>query len=256
MAGNTTIEWSEKTWNPLRGCTVFTAECTNCYAMRYAHRFSGEGKPFEGLTMATKGGPVWTGKIRLVPKDLETPLGWKRPTRIFVNSMSDLFHDDVPEEYILKVFEVMERAAWHTFQLLTKRAKRLHELAPRLPWPKNVWAGVSIGYDKSAYKARLLAETPARVKWVSAEPLIGPVPSLNLEGVDWVAIGGESGPRSRPMNLDWAREVIARARESGTRVFVKQLGSVWGKGKGDYKGHDMELWAADLRIREYPEDWE
>lgn len=258
MSGNTTIEWSDKSWNPLRGCSVYTKECINCYAMRTAHRYAGPGGPFEGLTQTVKGKPVWTGNIRLVPEDLEKPLTWEKPALVFVNSMSDLFHEDVPEDYIREVFEVMRRAEHHTFQVLTKRAERVLELSDRLPWGRNVWMGVSIGCQENAYKADLLARTGAAVKWVSAEPLIGPV-NLQLAGIAWVVIGGESGPGSRPLEPQWIRDLIGQCHAVGASPFVKQMGSEWSKARygkqwmrEDYKGKKIETWDVDLRVREYP----
>jgi len=260
MAGGTTIEWTERVWNPLRGCSVLTKECTNCYAMRLARRYSGPGQAYEGLTQATNGGPVWNGIVRPVPKDLEKPLHWRKPSRIFVNSMSDLFNERVPEVYIHRVFDVMRRAKWHQFQVLTKRAERMLELAPRLDWAPNVWAGVSIGYQGTAYKAELLAQTGAAVKWISAEPLIEAV-EIPLKGIHWVVIGGESGPGSRPMREEWARDLIQQCRAAKVSVFVKQLGTRWANksharlpgDSRDYKGKNLENWPADLRVRGYPE---
>ena len=254
--GKTAIAWTNERWNPLRGCTVYTKECTNCYAMAKAVEPSlgGPGKAYEGLTKVVNGEPVWNGTIRLVPEKLKDPLlRQRKPARVFVNSMSDLFHEDVPEEYIHEVFAVMAKTKQHTFQVLTKRAERLLELSDRVNWPENVWMGTSIGCQENAYKAELLAKTGAKVKWVSAEPLIDSL-KMNFDGIHWVVIGGESGQNARPMDLDCARSLKADCEAVGVAVFMKQLGSVWAKDfKGDKKGAIPGNWAPDLRVREYPE---
>jgi len=263
MAGNTSIEWATKSWNPIRGCSVYSAGCTNCYAMRQAHWRGGstERGAFAGLTKSSKGGGVWTGKITLVEKDLETPLRWRKPERVFVNSMSDMFHVDVPDDFIRRLFDVMGRAHQHVFQLLTKRAERMLELSDRLPWHPNIWAGVSVEDEKSAYRAELLAKTGARIKWISAEPLLAPIPFLPLDAIDWVVLGGESGPGARRCDPEWIRNLLGQCRASGVRPFTKQLGTVWATenrartedGSRDYKGKHPENWPEDLRVREYPE---
>jgi protein gp37 len=326
----TSIEWTEKTWNPIRGCSVLSAGCTNCYAMRTAHRFSGPGGRYEGLTRARKSlGPVWTGEVRIVPAKIDEPLRWRAPVRIFVNSMSDLFHESIPEAWIDLVWAVMVLAPHHTFQILTKRPHRmrayltapdlydrvlraaevLRRERPKLtgvcvenprtrprPW---IWLGVSVEDQKTAdERIPLLLECPAAVRWVSYEPALGPVDfdderdwltplrllpapgavggvpvmvSTTSAGVprhaplDWIVIGGESGPGARPFDLAWARSTIAQCRTAGTACFVKQLGArpvtdhpmepgaLIDAKTADRKGGDMAEWPEDLRVREYPE---
>jgi protein gp37 len=340
---DTSIEWTEKTWNPVRGCSVLSAGCTNCYAMRTAHRFSGPGGHYEGLTRArTKLGPVWTGDVRFVPEKLAEPLGWREPKRVFVNSMSDLFHDGVTDEQIAAVFGVMAAAPQHTFQVLTKRPERARDwlrwveglyrrnaspwvtslldkharsLVPTLPaeprhgtrWPlTNVWLGVSVEDQATAdERIPLLLECPAAVRWVSYEPALGPIDFERIahrpagdtddptplvinalrgffdgsigaqRALDWIVIGGESGPGARPFDLAWARSTIRAGRAAGVPVFVKQLGAcpvveprdaagyrITGPGGDpwpsipvalrDRKGGDPSEWPEDLRVREYP----
>jgi protein gp37 len=163
-------------------------------------------------------------EIQLLPQRLEDPLKWQKSSRIFVNSMSDLFHSDVPEEYIRQVFDTMERAFWHTFQILTKRPGRLRRLGPQLNWPENVWMDVSIETDELTPRADAMREVPAAVRFLSCEPLLGPLPSLNLEGIDWCIVGGESGPNARPMNPDWMRDIRDRCQDAGVAFFFKQHG--------------------------------
>ena len=223
------IEWTEETWNPLRGCSLVSAGCLNCYAMALAHSPQLQ-RYYGGLTELSSGNkPRWTGEVRLVPELLEQPLRWKRPRRIFVNSMSDLFHEQVPLSFIREVFSVMREAHQHQFQVLTKRAERLWELDSSLDWPDNVWMGVSIENDRYTYRADLLRGTRARIKFLSIEPLIGPVPSLSVEGLDWIIVGGESGRGARPMELDWAREVRDKCIDADVSYFLKQLGGVRNK---------------------------
>jgi protein gp37 len=205
---DTTIEWTDKTWNPIRGCTAVSPGCENCYAQQMAHRFSGPGKAFEGLTRLTEHGPKWTGKMRVVPEKLEEPLHWRKPSLVFVNSMSDLLHKDVPAEYIAETFDVMKRADWHRFQVLTKRPERLAEVDELLgKWSENVWMGVSVENDDYTDRIDLLRASGAVVKFLSLEPLLGPLSDLDLYGIDWVIVGGESGPGARPMNIEWVREI-------------------------------------------------
>ncbi len=232
MSDRTAIEWTEATWNPVRGCTKVSPGCHHCYAEAFAERFRGvPGHPFErGFD------------LRLVPDKLAEPLHWKRPRMIFVNSMSDLFHEQIPLQYIQEVFQVMLEAHWHTFQILTKRSRRLLEVARDLPWPPNVWMGVSV--ESASYSTRVddLLLVPASVKFVSAEPLLGPIPSIPLDGIDWVIVGGESGVHARPMNLDWAREIRDLCQGRGVAFFLKQLGGRRGKRGGDAALLDGRRW--------------
>lgn len=175
-------------------------------------------------------GPRWSGKLRLVGDAVDEPMRWKRPRLVFVNSMSDLFHDQVPEGFIRDVFDTMAAADWHTFQVLTKRADRLLELAPRLPWPRNVWMGVSVENSDYAWRIDRLRQVPARVRFLSLEPLLGPIPKLSLTGIDWVIVGGESGPGARPMDAAWVRQIHRRCDSEGVAFFFKQWGGTQ-KGK-------------------------
>jgi protein gp37 len=214
MAERSTIEWTEATWNPVTGCTKVSPGCAHCYAETFAERFRGVlGHPYErGFD------------LQLRPERLEQPLAWKRPRMIFVNSMSDLFHEDVSEEYIRAVFQVMERASWHTFQVLTKRHERLAEIAPRLPWPANVWMGVSVENQRWTCRIDALRSTPAAVRFLSCEPLLSDL-QLNLAGIHWVIVGGESGPGARPMKPTWARDIRRQCEKIGVPFFFKQWGA-------------------------------
>lgn len=228
MADHSGIEWTEATWNPTTGCTKVSPGCDRCYAERLALRFP---KTFpNGFALTTR------------PAALELPLRWKRPRIIFVNSMSDLFHSEVPESYIADVFDVMRRCPQHTFQVLTKRAERLHRLAPRLPWPSNVWMGVSIESPKYRWRIDYLRNTPAAVRFVSAEPLLEALPALDLQGIHWLIAGGESQPGARSCNLDWLRDLRDQCAAAGTAYFLKQLGGHPSKRGGDYAVLDGRRW--------------
>ena len=309
MSATSKIEWTDRTWNPVRGCSIVSPGCVNCYAMKQAHRFSGEGKPYHGLTKQTKAGPQWTGRVLMYPHLDDEPLQWREPARVFVNSMSDLFHQGVHSAFIETIFYTMAEAHWHTFQILTKRPKRMRDevryLAGRLladghRWPlPNVWLGVSVENQKYADK-RIppLLQTPAAVRFISAEPLLGPVDiepyaSRNVLGVndasgglDWVIVGGESGPGARPFDLAWARSIVQQCKAAGVPCFVKQLGGVptmpdadWRRGVPgnsgsvyllnhrnakrvppdyvplkffDKKGGNPDEWPTDLQVREFP----
>lgn len=214
MGLKSAIEWTESTWNPVTGCTKISQGCKHCYAERMAERLRAMGQPnyrngFE---------------LTLQPRMLELPLRWKQPQRIFVNSMSDLFHKDVPLDYIRQVFDVMRRAHWHRFQVLTKRADRLAELSPYLEWPENVWMGASVENSKHVDRIDDLRRTGAKLRFLSLEPLLGPLRGLNLEGVDWVIVGGESGPGARPIQESWILEIREQCQEAGVAFFFKQWG--------------------------------
>jgi protein gp37 len=226
MSSRSQIEWTEATWNPTRGCSRVSPGCGNCYAARFAHRLGGPGKPYEGLTRATESGPQWTGRVKLARKVLDLPLRWRSPRLVFVDSMSDLFHEKVPLSYIDEVFAVMERAGSHTFQVLTKRAERLSDLAPRLRWPPNVWMGVSIESEEYTYRSDLLAKVPAHTRFLSLEPLLGRIQMLPLEGVHWVIVGGESGPGARRINAAWVREIREVCCDARVPFFFKQWGGL------------------------------
>lgn len=328
MSATTSIEWTEKTWNPVRGCSVVSPGCVHCYAMKQAHRFSGPGQPYEGLTKPTKAGPQWTGEVRPVVGALLEPLSWRKPSRVFVNSMSDLFHEDVPEAFIDEVFAVMALCPQHTFQVLTKRPRRMQRWvsdnatgghifhlsqqvdpsgagAQSGAWPlPNVWLGVSVEDQQRAdERIPLLLQTPAAVRFISAEPLLGPVtfrwakwddwtdgygrprPQVNeldgLRRLDWVIVGGESGPGARACDVAWVRSLVQQCQAASVPVFVKQLGSrLTGVGlegppysspprrEGylvhwtcrdentfglcDRKGGEPSEWPEELRVRQFP----
>lgn len=233
MATNSPIEWTEATWNPVAGCTILSPGCTNCYAMRLARRLEAMGQPkYAGTTRVSGGRAKWNGKIVLDDAALNIPLKWKTPKVIFVNSMSDLFHENVPLEFIGKVFDVMQRARHHTFQILTKRAERLASVANQLPWPNNVWMGVSVENDEYTDRIDHLRSTPAFIKFLSLEPLLGPLENLDLEGIDWAIAGGESGPAARPMDPDWVRSIRDQCVDAGVAFHFKQWGGVQKKQTG------------------------
>lgn len=272
MSADTAIEWTDATWNPVRGCSRVSEGCRNCYAERVAARFSGPGMPYEGLATIGKNGPRWTGQVRFIGEHLADPLRWRRPRRIFVNSMSDLFHDGVTDEQIAAVFGVMSAASHHTFQVLTKRPERMRRFmaaddGPDLvaaacaeldrvgfnrgcgsafepdEWPpRNVWLGVSVE-DQATADERIphLLETPAAVRFLSVEPMLGPVdftkvPGFNRVGLElssrWVICGGESGPGARPMQPEWVRAIREQCRIAAVPFFFKQWGGVNKKAAG------------------------
>ena len=221
------IEWTDATWNPVAGCTVLTAGCTNCYAMRMAARLEAMGtEKYRGLTRKSGKRAVWTGKIRLDEKSLDVPRAWSKPRKVFVNSMSDLFHDDVPVEFIARVWEVMKNTPRHTYQILTKRPERMAEVLARSPFEilSNVWLGASVEDDRVLDRLDAIRRVPAAIRFVSLEPLIGSVAQGDLTGIHWAIVGGESGPRAREMKPEWVDEIEAMCRRSGTAFFFKQWG--------------------------------
>lgn len=228
MGDHSTIEWTEATWNPVTGCTRVSPGCDHCYAARMSFRLENMGRrSYEGLTSRNaKGDRHFNGKINLVEHALELPLRWKKPRVIFVNSMSDLFHKNMPTEYIRRVFEVMNRAGQHTFQILTKRSARLLELSPELDWADHIWMGVSVENESVTSRISDLRATQARIKWLSLEPLLGPLSNLDLTGIDWAVVGGESGPGARVMEADWVREIRDRCLTCSVPFFFKQWGGV------------------------------
>lgn len=268
MMASSKIEWTDETWNPVSGCEKVSEGCRNCYAETIAHRFWGS-RPFR--------------EVRCHPERLERPLHWKKPRRVFVNSMSDLFHEDVPDEFIDQVFAVMALTPQHSYQILTKRPERMLQYCQ---WPlPNCWTGVSIEDQVTADKRiPILLRTPAAVRWISAEPLLGPVdltaitvghenwnaldrreamdaePGSPNTILDWVVLGGESGPQARPCNVDWIRSLVQQCRSETIPVFVKQVGSRPWSGPGNHpmhitdpKGGDPSEWPTDLRVREWPQ---
>ena len=227
MTQNSKIEWTDVTWNPVAGCTVATAGCTNCYAMRMAARLEAMGIPkYQGLTRTSGGRAVWTGKVVQDEPSLVAPLGWKRPRTVFVNSMSDLFHPAVEGVFVAKVWAVMSRTPQHTYQILTKRPERMRQIIElhRLPVLPNVWLGTSVEDGRVLDRIDALREAPAAVRFISFEPLIGSVSNVSLDGIDWAIVGGESGPAARPMPQRWVEEIEIRCREAGTAFFFKQWG--------------------------------
>tara|TARA_Y100000310_G_C20689853_1_gene821510 strand:- start:2658 stop:3404 length:747 start_codon:yes stop_codon:yes gene_type:complete len=226
MGDKTKIQWTDATWNPTLGCTRVSPGCQHCYAERMAQRQVAMGTAgYEG-TVDEHG--RWTGKLNCLPDRLDQPLRWKRPRMIFVNSMSDLFHEDVAEKFIGRVFEVMIKAHWHKFQVLTKRSDLMASVVGRhiIKPPKNVWLGTSVENADYAHRIGHLRRTPAAVRFLSLEPLLGPLPNLNLYGIDWVIVGGESGPGARPMHPDWARDIRDQCAGAGVPFFFKQVGGV------------------------------
>lgn len=265
MADGSSIEWTEATWNPVTGCEKVSLGCDHCYAETFAERFRGvPGHAYEqGFD------------VRLWPDRLRLPLRWRTPRLVFVNSMSDLFHHRVPDEFIAAIFGTMSRTPHHTYQLLTKRHGRMASLltssnflqqverevgtASEFRWPiPNVWLGTSVEDQKRAdLRIPRLTRTPAVVRFLSCEPLLGPLDlSAWVDQLDWVIVGGESGPRARPMELEWARSIVAQCRAARVAVFVKQLGRMWvqttPQARSDPKGGDWQRWPRDLRRREMP----
>jgi protein gp37 len=216
------IEWTDSTWNPLTGCTKISPGCKHCYAELLAKRLQAMGSKNYRNGF----------RLTLHPQMLDLPLHWHKPRTIFVNSMSDLFHKDVPLEYIKSVFDVMERADWHRFQILTKRAERLAELSNQLPWPSNVWMGVSVENADYAFRIDLLRKVPAKIRFLSLEPLLGPLPNLNLTHIHWVIVGGESGPEARPIEKEWVVDIRKQCAEQAVPFFFKQWGGVNKKRSG------------------------
>lgn len=222
MGDKSTIEWTEATWNPVTGCSKVSPGCKNCYAERMAHRLFAMGQPRYRNAF----------EVTLHDDLVALPLRWREPRLIFVNSMSDLFHEDVPDTFIRRVFETMEIAHWHTFQILTKRSQRLAKLATVLRWPSNVWMGVSVESQKYINRIRDLQTIPASVRFLSIEPLLEAIPNLPLSGIDWVIVGGESGPRSRRMSRDWVRQIRDQCVARNVPFFFKQWGGVQKKRNG------------------------
>lgn len=222
MSTKSSIEWTESTWNPVTGCTKISPGCKFCYAERLAKRLKamGQANYINGFNLT------------LQEQAIGIPLKWKKPQIIFVNSMSDLFHKDVPVEFIIKVFEVMKQAYWHHFQVLTKRSERLLELSKTLPWMPNIWMGVSVENDDYVYRIDHLRQIEAKVKFLSLEPLIGPIENINLNGIDWVIVGGESGPGCRPIFLEWVTDIRDQCIKVKVPFFFKQWGGINKKRNG------------------------
>ena len=216
------IEWTESTWNPVTGCTKISLGCNNCYAERMAKRLQMMGQPNYANGF----------QVTLHEHVLEYPLNWKKPQTIFVNSMSDLFHEQVPDSFIFKIFDIMKKAFWHKFQVLTKRSARLKKLAPTLEWTPNIWMGVSVENNETKFRIDDLRKVFANIRFLSLEPLLGPLPSLNLDNIDWVIVGGESGPGARVMRKEWVIEIKEQCREQNVPFFFKQWGGINKKKNG------------------------
>jgi len=251
-AQSSKIEWTESTWNPVRGCTRVSEGCRFCYAERIAARFSDKGMPYEGLAENTKTGPRWTQKVQTVPALLNAPLKWKKSRRIFVNSMSDLFHEKVEVSFIQEVFDIMRKADWHQFQVLTKRAKRLLACSPVLPWPPNVWMGVSVEDEQVMHRIDALRKTDAQIKFLSLWPLIDALPDLNLDGIDWVIVGGESGPGARKMEKAWVVDIREQCAKADVPFFFKQ----WGGTRKSKTGRELDGRTYDAMPNTYLPDIE
>jgi len=232
------IEWTNATWNPVAGCTVLSPGCTNCYAMRLAARLEAMGMAkYAGLTRISGGRAKWTGAVRLDRAALAVPEGWKKPRMIFVNSMSDLFWEAVPEDFVAEVWAVMARTPRHTYQILTKRPERMEELTARLPLLPNVWLGTSVENAEHLFRLDHLRRVPAAVRFLSLEPLLSSLVSavpggIDLSGIDWAIAGGESGPGARPVDPAWVREIRDACAEQGTAFFFKQWGGTNKKKRG------------------------
>jgi protein gp37 len=225
MATKSNIEWTEMTWNPVTGCTKISQGCKHCYAERMAKRLTAMGayRYRNGFS------------VTLHPDLIDVPRSWRQPRVVFVNSMSDLFHDDIPLAYIQRVFATMHDCSHHTFQVLTKRSERLVELAPHLDWPSNIWMGVSVEDARVIHRVTHLQSVPAKVRFLSLEPLIGPLNALPLDGIHWVIVGGESGPKARPMKKEWVTTIQGKCRSAKVPFFFKQ----WGGVRKDLAGREL-----------------
>lgn len=237
MATTSSIEWTDATWNPVAGCSPVSAGCRNCYAarmaLRLAHMPYATGDKYRGTAKRTRAGlPVFTGTVRLDRDSLNVPKTWRSPRLIFVNSMSDVFHENVPLDYIREIFDVMVACPQHTFQVLTKRPTRAREMAEQLPWPQNVWMGTSVEDNRVVERVDKLRQIPAAVRFLSCEPLIGPLDDLSLDRIDWVIVGGESGPGARPMEERWVLDIKDRCERRSLPFFFKQWGGTNKKASG------------------------
>ncbi len=230
MGIDSKIEWTESTWNPVTGCTKISSGCLNCYAKRMALRLKAMGQKnyHDGF------------KVKCHPRTLDMPLRWKKPQMIFVNSMSDLFHKDVPDHFIFDIFSTMQQAQQHQYQLLTKRAERLTELSSELSWLENIWMGVTVEAADYKYRIDYLRYTGAKIKFLSLEPLLGDLGELNLDEIDWVIVGGESGPRARPIEIGWVRNIREQCLARNVPFFFKQWGGINKKKAGRLL--DGETW--------------
>lgn len=246
----TSIEWTDETWNPVRGCSIVSAGCDNCYAMRMAWRLSGPGGPYEGLVRKTRSRrAVWTGETRPVEHLMRKPFTWAEPRMVFVNSMSDFFHEKVSYSDIVYLLHVMADTPRHTYQILTKRPETAEKTLERIRPMKlsdNIWLGVSVENEHYMHRVDVLRGLDARIRFLSCEPLLGPLPDLDLDGVHWVIVGAESGPGARPMELQWARDIHKRCMSAGVPFFMKQI--------CDGRGRRIPYarWTPEWRTREFP----
>jgi protein gp37 len=246
MSDKSAIEWTDATWNPTTGCDRISTGCDNCYALSLSKRLKAMG----AAKYQTDGDPRTSGPgfgVAYHQDALSTPLSWRRPRRVFVNSMSDLFHARVPTPFIRDVFDVMRDTPQHIYQILTKRSRRLALIAPQLDWPPNVWMGVSVESAEQYGRVRHLAKVPAAVRFLSCEPLLGPLPNLPLEDIDWVIAGGESGIGARPLNPEWVRDLRDLCQQSGTPFFFKQWGGRRSKSGG--RTLDGKTWSQMPRVK-------
>lgn len=252
MAGMTEIEWTDATWNPISGCTIVSPGCTNCYAMRMASRLQSMGlSNYRDTTRKSGKRAVWTGNIILNERMVDAPLTWRKPKMVFVNSMSDLFQESVPSSFIERVWETMESAHWHIFQILTKRPKNMEKVIRELSLPKleNVWLGTSVENSNYNFRIDHLREIDAAVRFISFEPLIGSVGHPDLNGIDWAIVGGESGPGARPMDIHWVDEIKNSCELNKTAFFFKQWGGVQKKKAGrEYQNRTWNEMPRALKI--------
>lgn len=250
MSVGSAIEWTDATWNPVSGCAIVSPGCTNCYAMRLTARLAAMGQSkYAGLTRKSGGRYVWEGRAKIDLASLTVPLSWRKPRRIFVNSMSDLFHEEVPDWFIRAVFDAMVDTPRHSFQILTKRPERLSALSPMLPWSDHIWMGVSVESIDYVYRIDFLKNSGAKVKFLSLEPLLGPFVELDLNGIDWVIVGGESGPGARPMEVDWVRDIRDQCVEYGVAFHFKQWGGVFkGRTGRELDGRTWDELPGDLAL--------
>jgi protein gp37 len=243
----TRIEWTEKTWNPVAGCSPVSPGCLNCYAAIMAHRLAAMGQQkYQNTTERHNGRTIFNGTINIDPAALDIPKRVKKPTRWFVNSMSDLFHEDLTHQFRKQVFEVMNGCDWHEFQVLTKRPETVLEVADDLLWTPNIWMGTSIENATVAGRAVTLAQVPAEVRFLSVEPLLGPISDLPLDGIHWVIVGCESGPKKRVCDNQWVEDIVKQCRTKKVSIFIKQL-IVDGK-----VSHSPSEWPRSLRTRKFP----
>lgn len=242
------IEWCERTWNPTAGCNVASAGCLNCYAALMATRLAAMGQEkYQGTAEWRNGRAVFTGQINLDEAALDAPKKVIKPSIWFVNSMSDLFHEGVPQDYRHRIFEVMNECPQHQFQVLTKRPEVALDVAGDLSWTSNIWMGTSVEDNRVISRIGILCQIPAAIRFLSVEPMIGPLPNLLLDGIHWIIIGCESGPKKRPFMNEWAVDVIEQCRKRDIAVFVKQIIV------GNRVSHNPNDWPEELRVREYPQ---